>query len=277
MKKKNIAILSIMILGLMFVGIAYAEWTDSITLHLLVNTGKLHLRPFVMNGYYSNDLGVPVDIYWNDHSTEVWELEDENEDRPKEWVVPSGTITAIEADNEFELRLYDVYPCLTATFKIGLENDETIPAGFHRIIPETALLEYKPLSGGSYQDLAVIPKNEYFSFSGDGSPRTYYVEIWPDDSAWTDPALYPICEILVELTEWHPDVSGPPYYPYPSPAPPHDWIQIDPDGKVYAEISIHFNENLLQDTEYKFYFQAEYRNWNEAAGLAGFSGFPGGP
>lgn len=43
-----------------------------------------------------------------------------------------------------------------------------------------------------------------------------------------------------------------------------DFDQIDPGDNVYADFSLHFTENLPQNTTYTFTIELVYYNWNEA-------------
>jgi hypothetical protein len=246
MNKKYVAILTTIMLGLICVGVVYAHWTDQLFVDVNIDTGKLHLTPFNIN--YTNMYG-EWEVHFYDHSEEVIDVSSQHELYPwdgwqKEWVIPKGDIEINEEENSIYVELLNVYPCLNATFIVGLTNDGTIPAGYN----------------GVYLD--------YFKINGTEGPMPYWYDPTTLDLDLSDghgymklydptnDMIWPVCEMTIDL--WA-DVATEDW----SSVAPNSWAQIDPGYSVYARISIHFNEELPQNTMYEFYFRMFYVNWNE--------------
>lgn len=240
MNKKYVAILSAIMLGLMITGVAYAEWTKVIYADLEIDTGYLHLKPVVWPVYTPMGEGT---VWFNDHSTETMYLNEYVPRIEKEWVIPEGWVEVDVEANSFYIHLENVYPCLTAKFTLELYNDGTIPAGYNG-----AELVYFTENGG-------VPRPYKMVLDQNGGDGEMSMLVYDESSEWYPE--YPVCEVWVTLTA---DDCN----PYGEYAPPNSWEQIDPGCSVYAEIEIHFNEALPQDTEYAFEFLLYYVNWNEA-------------
>ena len=238
------AILSVVMLGLMISGVAYAEWTKMLYADIEIDTGYLHLSPMVDEWYTPHGY---MPVWFDDHSTEV--MYTKYFPAPfgieKEWMIPYGWVEADVEANAFYITLENVYPCLTAKMMLGLYNDGSIPAGYNG-----AELVYFKENGvltdptGSYK---IIADND----GGDGEMSFI---VYDESSEWYPD--YPVCEVKVTLT-----AEDCEYWPGNS------WEQIDPGCEVWAELEIHFNEALPQDTEYAFKFVLWYVNWNEAGNV----------
>ena len=239
MNKKYTAILSLIMLGLMISGVAYAEWTKTIYADMWIDTGYLHLTPVKQD--YKNIYGDYVPVLFYDHSEEMHYDKDYFPDGiQKEWWVPYGDVEIDVEGNAFYITLDNVYPCLTATMMLGLYNDGSIPAGYNG-----AELVYFTENG---DDIECGDYKINADLIGDGVMEFV---VYDESSEWYPD--YPVCEVTVTLTEDECE-----YWPTNS------WCQIDPGCSVWAEIEIHFSEALPQDTEYAFKFVLWYVNWNEA-------------
>jgi hypothetical protein len=250
MNKKYMVLLSVVLLSATVAGVAYAHWTDKLWVRFEIDTGRLHLKPFLCTETtYANDWPDYVTektVWFNDHSDEVDEREDSDTYTwEKEWFVPTGLIRTWETsdlDQGFDISLGNVYPCLNAEFCLGLENDGTIPAGYNGVD-----LLYLT-EGGDTLDMAdYVMIKDLDLDDGHGSILVY------DLTTTTD---WPMCEITIDLYADVPEKQL-------NPNSPHSWAQIDPGYKVWSVIKIHFNEGLKQDATYTFGFKIYYVNWNE--------------
>ena len=237
MNKKYTVLLSAVMIGMLAVGVAYAEWTKIITLYGTINTGDFHLTP---------EVTIPLTF----------------DDGGEQKNIACGSVDAFSESYEYQgWRIYmeKVYPCLTAHFQVALYNDGDIPAGFNG-------LYFDYLKYGVYpDDLATDPASmgdftgytyqmdPYSGIEGDG----YKIIVYPDPACteFQEPKNH-IAEVLVILSA--DDRGG--LWP---DAPPNSWEQIDPNFRVYADIYVHFNECLPQNTVFKFGLRLEFINWNE--------------
>jgi hypothetical protein len=135
-------------------------------------------------------------------------------------------------ENYAWFELWNVYPCLTADMRLTIVNDGTIPAGLKDF-------------GLVYLDPACCYDYEIFD-TADG----YHVIVYDYACTDFDPPI--VAEVWVSLSastcvDW----------------PTNSWYQVDPGCEAYADIRVHFDECLPQNTIFRFGFMLEYWNWNE--------------
>jgi hypothetical protein len=219
----------VMILSLTLVGVGYAHWYKIITLEGFINTGVLHLTPY-LECYGDNEFDKDV-------ATILVEP-------------PPGYIhheSVVLDSNYLFFAIENAYPCYEAWFCIYLYNDGTIPAGLEQV--EIMAGENSPYG------YTIVP-----GMGGGDYSFMLLSDVVPDGSELNDPAdPYMAMEVDVYIT---PDGYEVGEFPL-NPDHPNDLFQIDPGMGVWLDVYIHFGECLPQDARFWWLVQMEYRNWNE--------------
>ena len=219
MNKKYAIVFSLALLSLMAVGVSYAHWWKVIYVDGYVDTGYFHVYP----GLTLDPLPLKEDRWvvaeWGDIIEEV-------DQEGAEWI---------------KFSLNNAYPCLTASMRLTITNDGSIPAGLKNF----GLVSLTPAYANDYDPVI----SEDYTLP-DGSVCDYYIEVYD----YTHPYFpdIPVAEVCVKLgasdcTLW----------------PTNSWMQVDPGCSAWADITVHFNEALPQDEVFDFVFRLEYWNWNE--------------
>lgn len=100
MKKTRIMII-LLSLSMIFLGVGYAAWTDSLTINSTVQTGKLDVN------------------FQQSASSIIWNADNNN--------VANGFIAIDETKNTATVTLNNLYPHAIATITIPIKNEGTIP------------------------------------------------------------------------------------------------------------------------------------------------------
>ena len=256
--------LSTLLLILTITGIAYAEWTDELVAIGKITTAKWHLSP-----------SVEQQVWFDDGVDDTWK------GIQKEYIFPYGYVYADECCNAFRLEFQNVYPCLTAHFKVDIHNDGEVPAAFNGIKYVYALKGPAPSVIGWNDD---FPPSVLYDWSEVYPAHpAFYADVVNDyDVTITYPAANTIVlevDPKVLPPEWYPEdkahvvlitvvlsaeerLPDDPIDPLDR-ADPNSWVQIDPGYEVYADVTVHFGEYLEESSIYKFGWEMDFINWNE--------------
>jgi len=141
-------------------GAAFAHWEKVVTIDGTVTTGTLHLIP-------------------------SGTIEADDQEKP----VADVSCTVDVANNTVTYTVDNAYPCLWVNGTFGLENDGSVPAGFHNVtITTPAGLTLVPIVGGSeIQENGTAIANLYVSLVDDWS---YWVQIDAGDSVSSNWSLH---------------------------------------------------------------------------------------
>jgi hypothetical protein len=225
-----------MILSLALVGVGYAHWYKIITIEGFINTGYLHLTPY-LEDYWDNELDKDV-------ATII--------------VQPPADFQhhrlAVLDSNYLFFAIENAYPCYEAWFEIYIENDGTIPAGLKEVrmwAGEDSPYGYTIVPGCGPGDYCFMLLSDTI----------------PPRSALNDPTdPWMAMEFDVTII---PDVTAEPL----DPNHPNDLFQIDPQMGVTLLVHVHFGECLPQNARFWWFVEMEYWNWNEVVDL-GLMGNP---
>jgi hypothetical protein len=237
MNKKLTLVFTALLLGTALTGVAYAHWSKIITIDGQVDTGRLHLYPLLSHDGYSEfthilDGGKGV-AWWG----EIWDC---------------GITT-----NYVGFELNNVYPCLGVDLDLEIWNDGTIPAGLADI---RWWIYYKDAAGAWVElDYDLVPQVDTADTNPeDGVPDWIRYSFYQAGQPHTPDYLMFIIYIdnFVSIGN-----------PYPPPAWPNSFIQVDPGCGVICDFNLHFYEGLYQEQELLFKLELEYWNWNEVPNL----------
>jgi len=191
--KKIAATFAILMIALSIAGFAYAHWEKIVTIDGTVTTGTLHVIPS-LHAELTQDKPVATldyDVYPEENDMDIW--------------------------------LDNVYPCLWVNGWIDFENTGTIPV--HLVDVEC--------SGNETLELVYVGYNE----------TTGYYE-------------YAVCDGELSIA----NLYVKPYFPDGTATDPY---QIDPEGTAYLYFMLHFKEDLPKGVSYWFHLEFEFWNWNE--------------
>lgn len=243
MNKKLTILFAALLLGTALSGVAYAHWSKIITIDGRVDTGELHVFPFLSHdGYYEwtaiLDEGKGV-AYFGD--------------------IEDCGITS----NYVSFELYNTYPCLDINLDLEINNDGTIPAGLYDVRYIVEYWNEYNQEWTTYPCQVVREESSSDDDPYDGIPDWIKYKFYPPKSQVINDADHWMW--VVKLHNFDNEVpvgSG-----YPEPAWPCSIIQVDPNCVGMLDMNIHFYEGLVQDMQFRFKVELEYWNWNEVPNL----------
>mgnify|MGYP000442142109 FL=1 len=154
-------------------------------------------------------------------------------DDDKEYCTVEGVIEG----NTLTVTINNAYPCITVTIKFDLHNDGSVPAGL-------------------YMWTATYDNNVITIFNASNFRGSIINPTMTEDEV--EQALEDYVEKTLGLGTYvdvEIDFEG------------SNFWQIDPCEEPYVIITIHFLEDLPQDTSCSFTMELEYWNWNEVGYL----------
>ena len=147
------------------------------------------------------------------------------------------TVNGVIRGNTLTVTIDKAYPCITVTIEFDIHNDGTVPAGLYKW---TVTYDDKTLTIFDASDFTNSIINPTMTEDQVEQALEDYVETDLDLGTYVD----------VEI-----DFQG------------SNFWQIDPGQEPYVIITIHFLEDLPQDTSCSFTMELEYWNWNEVGYL----------
>ena len=139
--------------------------------------------------------------------------------------------------NTLTVTIDNAYPCITATIKFDLHNNGSVPAGL-------------------YMWTATYDNNVITIFNASNFQGSIINPRMTEDEVEQALENYVECDLgLGTYVDVEIDFKG------------SNFWQIDPCQEPYVIITIHFLEDLPQDTSCSFTMTLEYWNWNEVGYL----------
>ena len=139
-------------------------------------------------------------------------------------------------DGTIVMNLLNVYPCLEVTGRITLDNVGTIPAGLEQVRMYV------------YEDAG-----DFVWVEGTHPDYEYFLVLVNENGL---PGMEEAIQIGVNFGASSHQYDG---------ADPNSIFQIDDGQSAWMDYYIHFDEGIPEDSEFYFWVDFEYWNWNEAS------------
>ena len=168
------------------------------------------------------------------------------------WEVPENEETYLDEknaasmkwwieDNTLHIIISNVYPCLTIGATFDIKNTGTVPAGLHKWTVTIGETSHTIFDADNIQGSIIKP-----TMNEDEVEAA--LKSFVESNAPHAPGAPGAVTVTV-------DFDG------------SDFWQIDPGEEPTVDITIHFDEGLLQGKSYSFTMNLEYWNWNEVGYL----------